>query len=136
MSNEEIIEPQTKPKIEPKISDEELLDLESPRSEAMTELKEMVSNKFKVPTTIQEFYNILDKNGLETLEDWKEVTKEQKNLFPVGLSNFLDKKADIEPEEGKFYCSFLNFSSFKEKKKRRNKSGRVQKKKNRKKDNI
>ena len=106
MSNEEIIEPQTKPKIEPKISDEELLDLESPRSEAMTELKEMVSNKFKVPTTIQEFYNILDKNGLETLEDWKEVTKEQKKLFPVGLSNFLDKKAGIEPEEGKFIVHF------------------------------
>eukprot|EP01080_Neovahlkampfia_damariscottae_P006310 gene6310-10318_t len=96
---EETIESQTKPKIEPKISDSELFDLESPRSEYMTELKEIVSNKFKVPNTIQEFYNILDKNGLETLEDWKKVTEEDKKLFPVGLKYFLDEKAGIQPEE-------------------------------------
>ena len=120
MSKEETIEPQTKPKIEPKISDEELLDLESPRSEFMTELKELVSNKFKDTSTVTKFFQVLSDAGLETLEDWKKVTKEDKKKYPDGLKYFLDEKAGIEPEEGKFYCSFLNFSSFKEKKKRRN----------------
>ena len=106
MSNEETIEPQTKPKTEPKNSDEELFDLESPRSEYMTELKEIVSKEFKDQDTIQEIHRILKKNALETLGHWKEVTKEQKKLFPVGLSNFLDKKAGIEPEEGKFIVHF------------------------------
>jgi hypothetical protein len=40
--------------------------IEISESEYITELKEIVSNKFRVPTTIQGFHKILDKNGLET----------------------------------------------------------------------
>jgi hypothetical protein len=57
----ETIEPQIKPKTEPKKNlDEELLDLEGPRSEFMTELKEMVSNKFKDTSTFQPDFKNFD----------------------------------------------------------------------------
>ena len=112
MSNEEIFEDEEKPKIESKNSKSKSINLEIPKSEYITELKEMVSNKFKDPDTRKEFYIVLKKNGLETLEDWKKITKEQKNEYPHGLSNFLDEKASIEQfenvqfEEGKFIVHF------------------------------
>ena len=112
MSNEEIFEDEEKPKIESKNSKSKSINLEIPKSEYITELKEMVSNKFKDPDTRKEFYIVLKKNGLETLEDWKKVTKEQKKLFPVGLSNFLDERAggeqfeNVQFEEGKFIVHF------------------------------
>jgi hypothetical protein len=94
----ETIEPLSKPTIEPKNSNSGSLNLESPRSEYMTELKKIVSNEFKVQATIQKFNQILDDAGLETLEHWNKVTKEDKKLFPVGLKYLLDEKAGIEPE--------------------------------------
>jgi hypothetical protein len=99
MSNEETIEPQIKPKTEPKKNlDEEILDFESSRSEFMTELKKMVSNKFKDTSTIAKFFQILSDAGLETLEDWNKVTKEDKKKYPDGLKYLLDEKSGIEQE--------------------------------------
>jgi hypothetical protein len=46
----------------------------------------------------EEDLELLQKNRLKFLGDWKKVTKEQKKLFPVGLVNFLDEKAGIEQE--------------------------------------
>jgi hypothetical protein len=74
------------------------MTFESPRSEVMTELKEMVSNKFKDTITVTKFFQVLSDAGLESVEDWKKVTKEDKKRFPVGLKYLLDEKAGIEHE--------------------------------------
>ena len=112
-SNKEIIEVGDKPEIEPKNSKSKSISLEIPKSEYITELKEMVSNKFKDPGTKKEFYIVLKKNGLETLEDWKKITNEEKKLYPHGLKHFLDEKAsesapleNVQFGEGKFIVHF------------------------------
>jgi hypothetical protein len=53
------------------------------------------SNKSKY---IQKDLQILEINSLHFLGDWKEVTQEQKKSLPIGLVNFFNKKAGIEPE--------------------------------------
>jgi hypothetical protein len=62
----------------------------------MSELDKFVSNNFKNTRIVQQFLEILEKEGIETLEDWNNLSREQKKKFPVGLKNFLDgfKKLD------------------------------------------
>jgi hypothetical protein len=54
-----------------------------------------VQKKFKVPTTIQRFKNILNENGLETIENWKKLSKEIKEKYPDGLKVVLDELSGI-----------------------------------------
>jgi hypothetical protein len=61
-----------------------------PKSEYSTELEEILSNKFKVPTTVQRFKNILNENGLETIVDWKKLSEEEKKKYPDGLKILLN----------------------------------------------
>jgi mevalonate kinase len=99
-------------KIEPLNLKSKSTSIEILESKYMTELKEIVSNKFKVPTTIQGFHKILDKNGLETLEEWKKLTKEQKKN-PDGLKHLLDEVCGIENKvEWNYSKIFLNFILF------------------------
>jgi hypothetical protein len=57
---------------------------------SMTELEKIISKKFKKQTSVHEFRKILDKNGMETLEDWKKLSEEEKKIFPVGLKILLN----------------------------------------------
>jgi hypothetical protein len=73
------------------VQNEKLNELSS-----MTELEKIISKKFQKQTSVQEFHKILDKNGLESLEDWKKVTKEEKKKYPDGLKHLLDEVCGIE----------------------------------------
>jgi hypothetical protein len=66
----------------------------------VSEVDKLVSTKFKNPRIVQQFLEILEKEGIETHEEWNNLSEEQKKKFPVGLKNFLDginsKTTEIE----------------------------------------
>jgi hypothetical protein len=63
--------------------------------EEIVKLEYQKSNKSEY---IEEALEILQKNQLEFLGDWKKVTKEDKKKYPVGLKYLLDENAGIEQE--------------------------------------
>ena len=133
MSNVETFEHQTKPNIERKNSNSELLDLESPSSGPLTELEKLITENFQKPTIIENFFGKLDEYGLETLEHWKKLTKEEKKKYPDGLKHLLDEKAGIEPENVSFAKKFKKNRKRYQKEKRKEKEKKKKKKKKKKK---
>jgi hypothetical protein len=77
-----------------------------------------VSTKFKNPRIVQQFLEILEKEGIETLEEWNKVSEEQKKKYPDGLKNFLNdlntKTTELEEIVSQKFKDPATFQRFKD----------------------
>eukprot|EP01080_Neovahlkampfia_damariscottae_P012771 gene12771-7045_t len=67
-------------------------------NDTLEEIVKYEYRKLNKTEFVEDDIEILRGQRLKFLGDWKDLTKEQKKIFPVGLSNLLDKVAGIEPE--------------------------------------
>jgi hypothetical protein len=79
-------------------------------------LSDILKDNYEKEGTLEFFkeaQNILKKQFLTNLSQWKKLTKEQKKLFPVGLTNLLDEVCGIENKvewnDGKIFLNFILF---------------------------
>jgi hypothetical protein len=52
-------------------------------------LTQLIQEK-KLDKYLEIYLAILDDDGLETLEDWRDLTRQQKSEYPINLVNILD----------------------------------------------
>lgn len=67
-------------------------------------LEDIVKNEYKKKNKIQyiqKSIEILEKNQLHFLEDWKSLSKEQKNKYPDGLKVMLDEAVNSKKKQKK-----------------------------------
>eukprot|EP01080_Neovahlkampfia_damariscottae_P008458 gene8458-283_t len=67
-------------------------------NDTLEEIVKYEYRKLNKSQYIQKDLGILENNSLHYLGEWKDLTKEEKKIFPVGLKHLLDKVAGIEPE--------------------------------------